>query len=55
MTPKKQEKHFLVSEIAFDEEGNVTSCCIEAILSKRTIAIDWHELKDASSWLHGWK
>lgn len=55
VTPTQKEKHFIVSEIAFDEEGIVVSCCIEAVMSKRTIPINWHDLKDESIWVHGWK
>ena len=55
VTPSHKEKHFLVSEVEFDEEGLVISCSIEAVISKRTIQIDWHELKNESNWLQGWK
>ncbi|MEZ9232295.1 TIGR02450 family Trp-rich protein [Vibrio amylolyticus] len=53
--PLNREKHFLISEISLDEEGLVTSCTIEAILSKNEYPIDWHELKDANQWAQGWK
>jgi tryptophan-rich hypothetical protein len=52
--PTNKEKHFLVTEIAFDEEGLVTSCSIEAVMSKRTIPINWLDLKDENNWLQGW-
>ena len=55
VTPTKREKHFMVSEIERDEEGVVVSCYIEAVMSKRFIQIDWHELEDDSNWIHGWK
>lgn len=55
LNPAKKEKHFLVSEIEFDEEGIVILCYIEAVISKRSISIDWRDLKDESSWAHGWK
>lgn len=55
VTPTKKEKHFIVSEIEFDEEDVVVSCSIEAVMSKRSIAINWHDLKDNSNWVHGWK
>lgn len=55
VNPSRKEKHFLVSEIEFDEEGVVVSCSIEAVISKRFILIDWRDLKDESSWAHGWK
>ncbi|MCS6151805.1 TIGR02450 family Trp-rich protein [Shewanella baltica] len=44
--PTNKEKHFLVTEIEFDEEGVVISCSIEAVMSKRVIPINWHDLKD---------
>jgi tryptophan-rich hypothetical protein len=55
VAPTKKEKHFIVSEIEFDEAGNVVACFIEAVMSKRSAPIDWHDLKDDSRWLHGWK
>ncbi|MFT5032074.1 MAG: tryptophan-rich hypothetical protein [Bacteroidia bacterium] len=55
VNPSNKEKHFLVSDVEFDEEELVISCSIEAVMSKRTIAIDWHELKNYNNWIHGWK
>lgn len=55
VTPTNREKHFIVSEIEFDEDDVVVACCIEAVLSKRSIQINWHDLEDGSSWVHGWK
>lgn len=53
--PMKKEKHFIVSEVEFDEEDLVVFCSIEAVMSKRSIQINWHDLEDDSSWLYGWK
>lgn len=53
--PLNREKHFLVTAVEFDEEGVVLSCTLEAILSRRELAIDWRELKDDGIWLQGWK
>lgn len=55
VTPTKKEKHFMVTEIEFDEEGVVVSCSIEAVMSKRFIPINWHDLKDDNNWVYGWK
>jgi tryptophan-rich hypothetical protein len=55
VTPLNKEKHFIVSDIQFDEDGIVVSCCIEAIMSQRSMPIDWHELQKETDWLHGWK
>ncbi|ASJ98359.1 TIGR02450 family Trp-rich protein [Shewanella marisflavi] len=53
--PMNREKHFLVSEMEFDEEGAVILCKLEAILSKNEYLIDWTELKSRDKWLQGWK
>lgn len=55
VTPSNKEKHFLVSEIEFDEEGVVLACCLEAVMSKRVMPINWQDLKDDSRWVHGWQ
>ena len=55
LTPINKEKHFVVSEIVFDEASMVVSCCIEAVMSKKAIPINWHDLKDNSNWVHGWQ
>ena len=53
--PTEKEKHFLVTELELDEEGNVIHCLIEAVLSNRSAPIEWTELKDNNKWLQGWK
>lgn len=55
VTPINKEKHFMVTEIEFDEEGAFISSSIEAVMSKRTELIDWHDLKDESRWRQGWQ
>jgi tryptophan-rich hypothetical protein len=55
VSPKNKEKHFLVSEVEFDEEGMVIACSIEAVMSKRSTLINWLELTDVSCWIQGWK
>ena len=55
VNPVKKEKHFLVSELDFDDEGEVIHCLIEAIISNRLELIDWKLLKDSDNWLQGWK
>lgn len=55
VNPTNREKHFLVSDIDFDEDGSVTSCKLEAILSKKHYSIDWTELKNQDNWIQGWK
>ncbi|NOH95452.1 TIGR02450 family Trp-rich protein [Vibrio sp. 99-70-13A1] len=54
VNPVKKEKHFLVTEVKF-EEDEVVHCLIEAVMSKRAEAIDWTILKAQENWLAGWK
>lgn len=53
--PANREKHFLVSEIEFEEDGSVTSCILEAVISHNQYDIDWTELKNTKKWKQGWK
>lgn len=55
LNPVNKEKHFITIEVEFDEDDNVTLCLIEAVMTNRCFNIDWHELKDDSLWVHGWK
>lgn len=55
LSPSNKEKHFMVTAVEFDEDGLVMSCIIEAVMSKRMIAIQWRDLKDANHWVHGWR
>ena len=53
--PQRKEKHFIVTEVEFNEEGSVIFCLIEAVMSKRETAIQWQDLKDTNQWSCGWK
>ncbi|RUO77514.1 TIGR02450 family Trp-rich protein [Idiomarina seosinensis] len=55
VTPINREKHFLVSEVEYDEDGSVMSCVIESVLSGKEYSIDWVELKSEEKWVQGWK
>ncbi|MGB0664543.1 MAG: TIGR02450 family Trp-rich protein [Pontibacterium sp.] len=55
VSPKNKEKHFLITEVDFDEEGLIERCLIEAVMTKRSEEIDWQSLKDSSQWRMGWK
>ena len=55
VSPVNKEKHFMVTELKFDEEGNVIHCVLEAVLTNREMPIDWQALKDTANWRQGWK
>ncbi|EGR1575563.1 TIGR02450 family Trp-rich protein [Vibrio parahaemolyticus] len=52
---KNKEKHFVVTEMKLDEDGNVVKCVIEAVMSKREQEMNWQNLKDPELWRQGWK
>jgi tryptophan-rich hypothetical protein len=55
VNPARKEKHFVVTDVVFDEDGAVLHCLIEAVISRRAERIDWRELKNREHWLQGWK
>ncbi|MDC3032409.1 TIGR02450 family Trp-rich protein [Litorivicinus sp.] len=55
VTPKNKEKHFLVVEVDYDDEGSVTLYMLEAVINHRQIGVNWHDLKNSDHWKQGWK
>ena len=55
INPKNKEKHFIITEMEFDENNTVVSCIIQAVMTKRSNFINWNDLKDNSHWQQGWK
>jgi len=55
IVPLNKEKHFIIIEVEYDDDGAVMSCLIEAIMSKRSIQIQWRDLKNTLKWVQGWK
>lgn len=53
--PVNKEKHFLVTDVETDEDGEVVSCTIEPVMSKRAVEIEWQSLKNDKNWIQGWK
>ena len=53
--PLQKEKHFLVTEVEFDENGAVIRCLMEALMTRRTFEISWRDLKNTDVWIAGWQ
>ena len=53
--PINKEKHFLISELEFDENDKVIHCLIEAVISHRVQPINWEELKESEYLIQGLK
>lgn len=54
VNPSNQEKHFLVTKIELEKQGQVNHCQMMAVMTKRRFLIDWQQLNDDSQWLMGW-
>ena len=55
VVPLNKEKHFVITEVEYDEDGTVILCLIESIMSKRSTPIHWPDLKNTAQWRQGWK
>lgn len=56
VTPIARNKHFMVTKVIQPEppETAIQWVEIEAVYSKKTALIDWHELRDTTRWRQGW-
>lgn len=52
---EQKEKHYLVTDVEFDENHKVVRCVIEAVINRRQFELNWRELKDPELWQIGWK
>jgi tryptophan-rich hypothetical protein len=55
VNPSRKEKHFLITEVDFDENGAVIHCLLEAVMSRRSFPISWRDLKNKGEWISGWR
>ena len=53
--PRDKEKHFLVTDLAHDEEGVLLQVELQAVHSQRCQWLDWRDLRDSEKWLMGWQ
>ncbi len=53
--PRNKEKHFLIVEVEFDQEGVVIYCILQAVINKRKFPINWLDLKNSDNWRQGWE
>lgn len=50
-----KEKHFIVSDLEFDEDKKIIRCVIQAVINHAEYEINWRSLKDGRQWLIGWR
>ncbi|MFI8482935.1 TIGR02450 family Trp-rich protein [Pseudomonas sp. NPDC078700] len=53
--PRNREKHFIVTELLRDEDGQVMQVELQAVLTKRSELMAWQSLQNKQDWLMGWK
>ena len=54
VSPVNREKHFLVTEVEFDENRVIIHCLIEALMTRRSRVIEWSTLANDDQWVCGW-
>ncbi|MBH8611624.1 TIGR02450 family Trp-rich protein [Pseudomonas mohnii] len=52
--PQNREKHFLVTELIRNDEGEVLEVELQAVLTKRSEQLKWQALCDKDQWKFGW-
>ena len=55
VTPRNQQKHFIVTGLVRDDNERIVQCELEAVINREVFTIDWQELKQSEQWLMGWK
>ena len=50
-----KEKHFIITEVEFDEMQKVTLCITQSVLTKNEYSINWRDLKNPQQWRLGWQ
>lgn len=55
VSPVQKEKHFVITEVEFDEDSVVTLCVIEAVINHNSYEISWRDLKQPTLWKVGWQ
>lgn len=54
VVPKNKEKHFMVTQLIRDEQEQVITCVLQAVMTHREYPIDWKVLKNNADWCIGW-
>jgi tryptophan-rich hypothetical protein len=54
LNPVNKEKHFLITEVDYNEDGVIVRCLFEAVKTGRSFTMPWRELKNSSKWAIGW-
>ncbi|MEM7376222.1 MAG: TIGR02450 family Trp-rich protein [Pseudomonadota bacterium] len=53
--PVGKARHFMVVELERDVDGVVMRCLLDAVVVGQASWLDWHALKNADAWRHGWR
>jgi tryptophan-rich hypothetical protein len=54
-TVTNKEKHFVITQLTFDDEQRVIECVIQAVISRNEYPINWRDLKNSTLWKIGWQ
>lgn len=54
VSPINKEKHFIITEVEYDEDQKVVRCVIQAVYNQNEYDINWRDLKQPQQWRTGW-
>ncbi len=55
VTPRRKERHFMVTKLIRADNEDIIACELEAVINHHSYQLNWQALKDSSCWLMGWR
>lgn len=52
--PSHKERHFMVTRLYYQADDRVSTCLLEAVLTRNSYRLPWADLKDETKWQPGW-
>lgn len=54
VTPVHKARHFIVTKLQYDVDGQVIVCLLEAVINKQEFELPPTHFKESSVWRQGW-
>lgn len=52
---ENKEKHFVITQVEFNEKQVIEQCIIQAVMTHNEYQVNWRSLKDSKQWKIGWQ
>ncbi|MDA3807974.1 MAG: TIGR02450 family Trp-rich protein [Thiomicrorhabdus sp.] len=54
VTPVNKARHFIITKLQYDIDGQVVLCLLEAVIDKQEVELPPASFKESSIWMQGW-